>query len=185
MVLLGIGVWAIGRIAAAPEGYREPPGCAAAEGEVLTELVPDARADVSSPLDSLNGSGRTGVQCRWATTEDARRTPAAARVVMVVTGDDAGRGAGGAAELLAGASQRHERTALSGLGDSAYSWYDGEVRPLGWGCVAFTTANLFVESCYSAAGDFAGTRPIPDADMVDGAKRLAHSVLASAEAGRD
>src|SRR5690606_7461881 len=126
-----------------------------------------------------------GEQCRWASGEDSAHTPSAVRVVMVRTGTEGGSaGEEAAAGLLDAAPQRQAGTALSGLGDEASSCDDAEAEPLGWGCVGARTANLYAEPCYSAAADYGRTEPIPDADMVDGAKRLAREVLTAAEEGK-
>ncbi|WP_241485069.1 hypothetical protein [Nocardiopsis potens] len=181
MALVGAGVWAVVGLVGS-DGFEKTPECPVVEGSVLDELVPEAEAEIGGRIDGLEQEGRDGVQCRWATGEDSAHTPSAVRVVMVRTGTEGGSaGEEASAELLNGASQRHERTALSGLGDEAYSWYDAEVAPLGWGCVGVRTANLYVETCYSSAADYGRTEPIPDADMVDGAKRLAGEVVAGIE----
>ncbi|MFW5417022.1 hypothetical protein J0910_10435 [Nocardiopsis sp. CNT-189] len=184
LALLGAGVWAVVGVLGL-DGFEKVPECPVVEGETLDGLVPDAEVEVDGPIDGLEREGREGTECRWASGEDSAHTPSAVRVVMVRTGTQGGSaGEEAAAELLNGASQRHERTALSGLGDEAYSWYDAEVAPLGWGCVGVRTANLYVETCYSSAADYGRTEPIPDADMVDGAKRLAAEAITGIEESR-
>lgn len=186
LALLVGGVWAVVALVTMDKGFERLPECAAAEGEALDELVPGFEAGIDEAIDGLPDERREGVQCRWETTADSPHTPAAARVVLVRAEADAqSSGDEGAAGLLEGASERRDRTALSGMGDEAYSWFEPDSEPLGWGCVGTRTANLYAETCYTTSGDFAGTESVSEADLVDGAKRLAKELQAELDAQRE
>ncbi|WP_017539292.1 hypothetical protein [Nocardiopsis halophila] len=183
LALLVGGVWAVFALTGGDPGFEELPECAAAEGETLDGLVPEHEAEIDEGIGGLPEPQRQGVQCRWATTEDSPHTPSAARVVLVRTEADAQSSAEeAAAGLLEGASERRDRTALSGLGDEAYSWFEQENGPLGWGCVGVRKMNLYAETCYTSSADFEGTEPVSEADMVDGAKRLAKDLQSELDA---
>lgn len=186
LALLVGGVWAVVALVTMDKGFERLPECSAAEGEALEELVPGFEAGIDEAIDGLPEPRREGVQCRWETTADSPHTPAAARVVLVRAEADAQTsGEEGAAGLLEGSSERRDRTALSGMGDEAYSWFEADSEPLGWGCVGTRTANLYAETCYTTSADFGGTESVSEADLVDGAKRLAKELQAELDTQRE
>lgn len=157
--------------------YETAPKCTIARGEALNRLVPDRTTEVDQRIKDLEGTGREGQECRWATAEDGAAVPAAARLVLVANGGDAQRDAEAqAAAALREARSDHESSELADLGDEAYTWADSH-GDYAWGCVGVRISNLYTETCYTAAADFNADESISEEEALAGAEELAREVV--------
>lgn len=174
VLLLAVGAWGILALHGADDRYGAPPECAVGETAALEELVPGYRTELDESIRSLRGDRRQGRECRWATPEDGRSTPAAATLVMVTASGRSGERE--TEQSLRATAEAHDPQAVSGLGEEAYAWHTG--TRFGWGCTGLRVSNLYLEACYTAATDYEADRALPRDEAMAGAQELARAVLA-------
>ncbi|GAA2004594.1 hypothetical protein GCM10009799_34810 [Nocardiopsis rhodophaea] len=185
LALLAGGVWTVVVLSGAGGDYEHAPTCAVARGEALNRLVPDRTTEVDQEIKNLEGTGREGNECRWATAEDGGHVPAAARLVLVSNAGDVELDAEEqATAALKEAAAEYGASKLADLGDGAYSWSD-RAGGYEWGCVGVRVSNVYAETCYTAATDFNVGESIDEAEAVAGAEELARDVVQGIKDSKD
>ncbi|MFI6577483.1 hypothetical protein ACIBFB_16945 [Nocardiopsis sp. NPDC050513] len=170
------GVWfVVNRDTLESGDFDAAPACAVGETDVLDELVPAHTLELEQPVGSEQDSFGTGWQCRWSTPEGpGDAVPSFATLVMVAAPNPGGIRT--AADNLRNTTANQGAGRVEGIGDEAFSWTDASDFP--FACVGARVSNLYVETCYGVAADYAVTRAAEPERGLETAEELARAVVA-------
>ncbi|WP_028649811.1 hypothetical protein [Nocardiopsis sp. CNT312] len=156
--------------------FEAAPVCAEGETEALAGLVPGYELALEEPVGNGQHAFGEGWQCRWATPEgQGEAVPAFATLVVV-----ASPGPGGvltAEDNFAHTTANPQTALVADLGDEAAAWYRAGGFPAG--CVGVRESNLYLETCYGAAADYAVRNSVDEERALEGAEELARAAVAA------